>query len=117
MHKILATAALLWSVSAAAEAQVFNDPNPYARSQQDRMERLRQQNDRLADYAQQYRTQTRLSLLELRARRQPEPNVPLVEIASNPDRAVPGADTAPVRSEAVSDGADQINSWLDRDPR
>lgn len=117
MHKILATAALLWSVAAAAEAQVFNDPNPYAQAQQDRMERRRQQNDRLADYAQQYRTQTRLSLLELRARRQPEPHVPMVETAPNPDRAALVAETAAVRREAVSAGVGQIDAWLDHDPR
>ncbi len=109
MLRLIAITAVICSAPGVGHAQVFNDPNPYAQASQDRMEALRQRNDRLADDAQQYRTQTRLMLLELRQRRQPEPDSPQVR---------PLAETPAVseRRETVSVTEREIDSWLDRRP-
>lgn len=109
MLRLIAITAIICSAAGSGRAQVFNDLNPYAQSSQDRMEVLRQRNDRLADYAQQYRTQTRLTLFELRQRRQAEPDLPQL-------RPLAGTPAVSERRETDSIAEREIDNWLDRRP-
>lgn len=84
------------------------------------MERLRQQAQESETLARQQSLQTRLTLMEMQARRQAAP-------ATVPDSASPvlrslereraAREAATVRRQSTTEGVGQIDSWLDRQPR
>lgn len=117
-------AVILLSVLCAgtASAQVYAPGQPYigdpmADRLRDRMESLRLQSDQQAAYARQQQLNARLTEMEIRAQRQPEPYVSLVDAPPSPDARRRAREAATARREAVSSGVGQIDDWLARAPR
>ena len=84
------------------------------------MDRLRAHSDQQDALARQQRLDTRLTLMELQARRQPAP----VEIAPYYATQTPTLEqqrarreAATIQSKTVLRGVSQIDAWLDRSPR
>lgn len=119
MRTLILTVIAVSTVAGAASAQVFNSGDPYAQSMQGRMEQLRQRSDRIADYAAQYRTNTRLSLLEMRQQQlRRDEAVRLVETGPRSleeERAA--RERATTQREQTVAGVTQIDDWLARSPR
>lgn len=118
MRALILTVLTVSSVAGAAPAQVFNDPSPYAQSQQDRMEALRQRSDRISDYSRQYNTDARLTLFELAQQRR---RAARVERLEPPLRSIEAERAARERAttarEETVDGVTQIDDWLNDTPR
>ena len=119
-----ATALILLSVlsAGAASAQVYAPGQPYVGDPMaDRlrygMETQRLQSEQQAIYAHQQQLNTRLTEMEIRAQRQPEPYIPLVDVQPYPDAQRRAREAATARREAVSSGVGQIDDWLARSPR
>jgi hypothetical protein len=117
-------AVILLSVLSAgtASAQVYSPGQPYigdpmADRLRSRMETQRLQSEQQAAYARQQQLNARLTEMEIRARRQPEPYVPLVDVPPSPDAQRRAREAAAARREAVSSGVGQIDDWLARPPR
>ena len=115
MSKPLVLAVAVSLLGGAVHAQTFDAVRSQVQAHQDRMERLRQRGDRLADDAYRHRTTTRLTLLELDDRRRSHApsmsSVPGAGAAATPD------ERAAARRSAASSGVGQIDAWLDRNPR
>ena len=86
------------------------------------MDRLRARSDQQDALARQQRLDTRLTLMELQARRQPAPDItpgysaPITGPRSaDVQRAM--RDATAIQSQTTIDGVGQIDSWLDRAPR
>ena len=82
-----------------------------------RMEQQRQQAEYSAALAQQQALQTRLTLMELQARRLPAPPVERPDPALRPleqERAAREAATR--RRQSTAQGVSEIDAWLDRQP-
>ena len=117
-------AVFLLSVLSAgtASVQVYSPGQPWigdpmADRLRDRMETQRLQSEQQAAYARQHQLSARLIEMEIRARRQPEPYVPLVDVPASPDAQRRAREAATARREAVSSGVGQIDDWLARPPR
>lgn len=105
-----------------ASAQIYAPGQPYigdpmADRLRYRMESQRLQSEQQAAYARQHQLGARLTEMEIRAQRQPEPYVPLVDVAASPDAQRRAREAATARREAVSSGVGQIDDWLARQPR
>jgi len=119
-----AAALILLSILSAgtASAQVYAPGQPYigdplADRLRYRMETQRLQADDRAAYARQHQLNARLTEMEIRAQRQPEPYIPLVDVPPSPDAQRRAREAATARREAVSSGVGQIDDWLARQPR
>ncbi|WP_426040060.1 hypothetical protein [Brevundimonas sp. TWP2-3-4b1] len=122
----VAAVILLFALSAlsagTASAQAYAPGQPYigdplADRLRSRMETLRLQSEQQAAYARQQQLSARLAEIEIRAQRQPEPYVPLVDVPSSPDAQRRAREAATARREAVSSGVSQIDDWLTRPRR
>ena len=118
---ILTISAVIGLVT-AAEAQVYQPGqayigDPMADRLRYRMESQRQQSEQQAAFARQHQLNARLAEAEIQAQRQPEPYVPLVDVAPSPDARRRAREAATARREAVSSGVGQIDDWLARAPR
>ena len=105
-----------------ASAQLYAPGQPYigdpmADRLRDRMETQRLQSDQQAAYARQQQLNARLTEMEIRAQRQPEPYVPLVDVTPSPDAQRRAREAATSRREATVAGVTQIDDWLARQPR
>lgn len=105
-----------------ASAQVYAPDQPWigdpmADRLRDRMETQRLQSERQAAYTRQHQLNTRMTEAEIRAQRQPEPYIPLVNVPPSPDAQRRAREAATARREAVSSGVAQIDDWLARSPR
>ena len=116
--------ALTLGVAAPAPAQV----TPYSRhvgsgagagdAQRYEMERLRQQSQESEALARQQSLQTRLTLMELQARRQPaSPPESPSPVLRSVERERAARETATVQRQSTVQGVSQIDSWLDRQPQ
>lgn len=119
-----AAALLLLSVLCAgtASGQTYAPGPPYvgdpmADRLRARMESQRLQSEQQAAFARQQQLNARLTEMEIRAGRQPEPYVPLVDVPPSPDARSRAREAATARREAVSSGVGQIDDWLARSPR
>jgi len=119
-----AAALILMSVLCAgtASAQVYHPGQPYIGDPmvdrlRDRVESQRLQSEQRAAFARQQQLNARLTEMEVRAQRQPEPYVPLVDVPPSPDAQRRAREAATARREAVSSGVTQIDDWLARSPR
>ncbi|WP_428150563.1 hypothetical protein [Brevundimonas sp.] len=117
-------ALILLSVLSAgtASAQTYAPGQPYvgdpmADRLRFRMETQRLQSEQQAAYARQQQLNARLTEAEIRAQRQPEPYIPLVDVPPSPDARRQAREAATARREAVSSGVGQIDDWLARSPR
>ena len=86
------------------------------------MDRLRARSDQQDALARQQRLDTRLTLMELQARRQPAPDITpgyAAPITGPRSAEVQRAmrDATAIQSQTTIDGVGQIDSWLDRAPR
>lgn len=119
MRTLVLTVLALSSVAGAAPAQVFNSSDPYAQSQQYRMEQLRQRSDRIADYSAQYRANTRLTLLEMRQQQlRREEEARLVDTGPRTlEQERAARERATTAREQTVAGVSQIDDWLARNPR
>ena len=130
--KFLAAALVLglggWAGAGSATAQVV--PHPFGGTypgmtvgDQHRyeMDRLRARSDQQDALARQQRLDTRLTLMELQARRQPAPDATsrYEPVAGPRSTEVQRAmrDAAATQAQTTIDGVGQIDSWLDRAPR
>ena len=115
--------ALIVSTAAgAAAAQVHAPGHPYvgdplADRLRDRMEIQRLQSQQQADFARRQHLESRLTEIEIRNQRQPEPYIPLVATPSSPDAQRRAREAATARREAVATGVGQIDDWLTSRPR
>ncbi|WP_298162657.1 hypothetical protein [Brevundimonas sp.] len=119
-----AAALILLSVLCAGTtaAQTYAPGQPYvgdpmADRLRARIESQRLQSEQQAAYARQHQLNTRLTEMEIRAQRQPEPYVPLVDVPASPDARIRAREAATARREAVTSGVGQIDDWLARSPR
>ena len=106
--------------TASAQAYSIGQPyigDPMADRLRDRMETQRLQSEQQAAYARQHQLSTRLTEMEIRARRQPEPYVPLVDVPPSPEAQRRAREATTARREAVSSSVGQIDDWLARPPR
>ena len=117
-------ALILLSILSAGtvSAQTYAPGQPYvgdpmADRLRDRMETQRLQSEQQAAFARQQQLGVRLTEMEIRAQRQPEPWIPLVDVAPSPDAQRRAREAATARREAVSSGVGQIDDWLARQPR
>ena len=78
------------------------------------MERLRAINDGQAALARQQALQTRLTVLELQAARQPPPLPAPSLYVRSPEQERAARQAATTRREATQDAVSQIDDWLDR---
>ena len=115
---------LLLSLAAAAPAAAQVAPYPgYGHGvttgdvHRYEMDRLRNQADQRDALARQQALDTRLTVLELQARRiQPPPSYALQPLRTvEQERAA--RETATARREAAARGVGQIDAWLDRAPQ
>ena len=107
---------VLWA--GTASAQVYAPGQPYVGDPMaDRLRAQRLQSEEQADFARQQQLNARLTEMEIRAQRQPEPYVPLVDVPDSPDARNRASEAATARREAVSSGVGQIDDWLARAPR
>lgn len=81
------------------------------------IERQRQQAEASEALARQQALQTRLTLMELQARRTPSPTPadPTPALRS-PEQERAAREAATARRQATAQGVGQIDSWLDRQP-
>jgi len=81
------------------------------------IERQRQQAESAELLARQQQLQTRLTLMELQARRipAPTPDAPASALRS-PEQERAAREAATARRQATAQGVSQIDSWLDRQP-
>ena len=119
-----AAALILMSVlcGGTASAQVYAPGQPYigdpmADRLRYRMETQRLQSEQQVTFARQQQLNARLTEMEIRAQRQPEPYVPLVDVPPTPDAQRRARDAATARRDAVASGVGQIDDWLARSPR
>ncbi len=119
-----AAALILLSVlsAGAASAQVYQPGQPYIGDPmvdrlRDRVESQRLQSEQQAAFARQYQLQARMTEMEIRAQRQPEPYIPLVAVPSSPEAQRRAREAATARREAVASGVGQIDDWLARPQR
>jgi|GEM_PF-5759519 len=119
-----AAALILLSIlsAGAASAQVYAPGQPYvgdpmADRLRYRMETQRLQSEQQAAFARQQQLNARLTEMEIRAQRQPEPYLPLVDVPASPDARRRAREAATARREAVASGVGQIDDWLARQPR
>jgi hypothetical protein len=119
-----AAALILLSVlsagSASAQIHAPGQPwigDPMADRLRYRMETQRIQSEQQAAYARQHQLNARLTGMEIRARRQPEPYVPLVDVPPSPEAQRRAREAATAQREAVSSGVGQIDDWLARPSR
>lgn len=126
MRQTLALAALCLSTLAVApapaSAQGWMPGQPYigdplADRLRDRMEIQRLQSAEQAAFARQQALNARLTELEIRAARQPEPYIPRVAVPATPDERRRAREAATARRQAVAAEVSQIDDWLARDPR
>lgn len=120
--KVAALILLSVLFAGTASAQVYAPGQPYvgdpmADRLRDRMETQRLQSEQQAAFARQYQLEARLTEMEIRARRQPEPWIPLVDTPPSPDAQRRAREAATERREAVAAGVGQIDDWLAREPR
>lgn len=120
-NAVLLSICILFS-GGAASAQVHTPGLPYfgdplAARHQYRMETLRLQSEQQAAFARQQQLNARLTEMEIRSRRQPEPYVPLVDVSPSPDAQRRAREAATARRGAVAAGVTQIDDWLARTPR
>ena len=106
----------------AASAQVYAPGQPYigdpmADRLRYRLETHRLQSEQQAIFARQQQLNARLTEMEIRARRQPEPYVPLVDVPPTPDAQRRAREAATARREPVASGVGQIDDWLARGAR
>ncbi len=105
-----------------ASAQVYHPGQPYigdplADRLRDRMEIQRLRSDQQAAFARSQQFGARLTEMDVRAQRQPEPYVPLVAVPLSSDVQRRSREAATTRREATAAGVAQIDDWLDRNPR
>ncbi|HEX8471016.1 MAG TPA: hypothetical protein VF633_07890 [Brevundimonas sp.] len=82
------------------------------------MERLRQQSQESEALARQQSLQTRLTLMELQARRQPAPPPESPSpVLRSVERERAAREAATAQRQSTVQGVSQIDSWLDRQPR
>lgn len=106
----------------AASTQVYAPGLPYvgdpmAGRLRDRMEVQRLQSEQQAAFARNQQSNARLTEMEVRGQRQPEPYVPLVAVPPSPDAQRRAREAATARREATAAGVAQIDDWLNRNPR
>ena len=124
LQNMKVAALILLSVLSAgtASAQAYSPGQPYigdpmADRLRSRMENQRLQSEQQAAFTRQHQLTARLTEMEIRAQRQPEPYVPLVDIPPSPDARRRAREAASACREAVSSGVGQIDDWLARQPR
>jgi hypothetical protein len=124
LQTMKSAALILLSVLCAgtASAQTYLPGQPYvgdpmADRLRDRIETQRLQSEQQAAFARQLQMNARLTEMEVRAQRQPEPYIPLVDVPASPDAQRRARAAATARREAVSSGVGQIDDWLARQPR
>lgn len=109
---------LILSLATPALAQVRpGDPFPQmsvGERHRYEMERLRAINDGQAALARQQALQTRLTVLELQAVRQPPPLPAPSPYVRSPEQERAAREAATTRREATQDAVGQIDDWLDR---
>ena len=82
------------------------------------MERLRQQGQESEALARQQSLQTRLTLMELQARRQPAPPPESPSpVLRSVERERAAREAATTRRQSTVQGVSQIDAWLDRQPQ
>lgn len=91
--------------------------DPMADRLRDRMETQRFQSEQQAAHARQHQLNARLTEMEIRAQRQPEPYIPLVDVPPSPDARRKAREAATARRETVSSDVGQIDDWLARQAR
>lgn len=119
-----AAALVLMSVLSAgsSSAQAYHPGQPHIGDPmvdrlRDRVETQRLQSEQQAAFARQYQLQSRLTEMEIRAQRQPEPYIPLVDVPQTPDARWRAREAATARRESTVSGVTQIDDWLARQPR
>lgn len=113
----LALSVALLAGPAMGQVVPFQGPNALAERHRYEMDRLRAQSDQRDAFAKQQQLNSRLTVLELQAARQPD----LVQPAPIPplrtvEQARAEREAATRRREATTQGVGQIDAWLDRDP-
>lgn len=118
MHTLVLTVLALSSMAGGASAQTLNSTDPYAQSMQYRMEQLRRRSDRIADYSDQYRANSRLSLLELRQQQlRRDDEARLVDTGPRTlEQERAARERATTAREQTVSGVTQIDDWLARSP-
>jgi hypothetical protein len=119
--KTLALAALVLVAATPALAQV-RSWTPYGATGLDqqsyRIEQQRQQAEASEALARQQALQTRLTLMELRARRVPAPTTDSPGPAPRSlEQERTAREAATARRQTTAQGVGQIDSWLDRRPQ
>ncbi|WGM32109.1 hypothetical protein [Brevundimonas sp. NIBR11] len=114
-------AIVLITAAGAVSAQTYAPGQPYigdplADRLRDRMEIQRLQSEQQAAFVRQQQLNARLTEMEIRGQRQPEPYIPLVAVAPSLDAQRRAREAATARREATAAGVGQIDSWLDRAP-
>lgn len=120
--RTLLLAVILTATAGAASAQVYAPGRPYvgdpmADRLRYRMETQRLQSEQQAAWARQQQLNARLTEQELRAQRQPEPYIPLVDVPPSPDARRRAREAATIGRQAATAGVTQIDDWLARGPR
>ena len=111
---ILAAGAASAQVHAPGQSYIGD---PMADRLRYRMESQRLQSEQQAAFARQQQLNARLTEMEIRAQRQPEPYVPLVDVPLSPDARLRAREAATAGREAVVTGVGQIDDWLARSPQ
>lgn len=120
MIRLLALAALLCAAPAAAQvppADAYERHRWQADQHRLEMERLRARADQREAIARQQALESRLTRMEIEARRQPEPYIPATPPAlRTPEEERAAREAAAARRRATAEGVGQIDAWLDQRP-
>lgn len=120
MRALLVLAVCLAATPAAAQVVPFpghygHGPNAIGERHRYEMDRLRAQSDQRATFARQQQLNSRLTVLELQAARQPDPIQPeSFRPLRTPEQERAARERATTRRETTVDGVTQIDDWLDR---
>ncbi|MBU1347860.1 MAG: hypothetical protein KKA16_13050 [Alphaproteobacteria bacterium] len=116
-------ASVLAMLPGTASAQVACPGQPrvgdwMADQHRDAIELQRQRSAEQAAFARQYRLESRLTEMEIRSARAPEPYIPLAATPlHSPEAERQARLDATRRREAVAAGVGQVDDWLARPPR
>jgi hypothetical protein len=114
--RALIVLALLIAAPASAQVQPWRGPYPTVGEQHRwEMDRLRYQADAQAAHARQLQLESRLTVLELQAARQPAlVPPPAYRALRSPSEERALRESAAVRGRSVGSTVGQIDAWLDR---
>lgn len=118
MIRLLALALLLVAAPAAAQvppADAWERHRWQAEQHRLEMDRLRTRADQREAEARRQALESRLTRMEIEARRQPEPYIPPASPAlRTPEQERAAREAAAARRRATAEGVGQIDAWLDR---